>query len=154
MSFTWNPGLWRTGQSFLPLPQPIFQVVVEDSWNRQDHEVPYLAGGVSYAPSMKPVKITIVGNIAVSNGTQKITEQEMYETWTAVRDYLAGVPDGTGMEFFLIYDSSGGGTYRKFKKVFPESFEVDSGDTERTNWPYKLVLKANDVTIYSTAGGS
>lgn len=152
-------GFGTTGRLFLPLP--IAQMTVADEWDFQAHSVPAKAGKSIYGSAIKSNQITISGILRKQDGSPidltsgEQDELKMFDIWSSLRTNLAKINRSNPAEFFFFYDTSGAGTYRKFKKIYAASLTVEMGDDARTTFPYTLALEiTEDTTIYTTAPGS
>lgn len=154
MAFIWEPRLYN-GSTALVLPQPMIDVQIRDKFHQDRHTVPFKAGGVTYGPALESTEISLSCGISRQGDTEKVSEQEMFTTFSDIRDYLNTAAEAeNGLEFFLYYDSSGSGTYRKFKSVFCDSMSLGMGDEDRTLFGFEISLYADDPVIYTTAPGA
>lgn len=116
--------------------------------------MPRVAGATSYGLAQDVVAISLAGELGKNASGVTDSEQEMWTEIETIRTKLASADDAEKLEFFVYHDTSGGGTYRKFKSVRPVSLQPVVGDSSRIIFGYQLVLVAEDVAIYTTAPGS
>lgn len=154
MAYEFSPRIYNANTTTLTsLPKPILSCRLPTVWSFDTHKVPLKDGGVTYGHSKNPHEIQITGSFGKVDASYKISEEDMWTTYTTLMTQLDLNPSSTKHEFFLYYDL-GTTTYVKFKSVYPIQFDVDFGDDEHIIWPYTLVLGVDDNTIYTTAPGA
>ncbi len=173
------PALWRTTASgtYTPpsgitrtstvnsgylffLPRPVMSLPVELNWK-----------GVLEGPKVKHggnrVRGNYLGSTMVpitgrfqqyrvgSTDTTLVEESDVWKLWYDLYEFLRPTDTTTQFELFWWYDSSGGGTYRKWKNVEKASFTKDGGDNSYNPpvFGYTLQFHIVDPVIYTGSPG-
>jgi hypothetical protein len=157
----WKPAYYNDAASapkLRYLPRPIVTLDLPFECSVDEHKIPLATGTKSFGWSVNGLKITVVGEFGIVGNP---TDGESYpiseaDQWDAVSTYATHLFTGSHTnkgEFFLFYDSSGGGTYRKFKNVRPLTFVPQLGDDKRVVYGYTATFLVETPTIYTTAPG-
>lgn len=152
MAFVWKPSVYKSSTLTL-LPRPVDKLDMSCRWLMDEQKVPLLDGVETYGHSEDGLVFSIQGVIAIDSGTPTITEESMWGVLANLKTVL-DVSNGTGKYEFFIYHDTGSATYRKFKECVTLQFDVSIGDQDRTEWPYSIVIRAEDPVIHTTAPGA
>lgn len=149
---TFKPCLWKDGEDdVIFLPQPILSGGPQWRWKSHRSEVTGINGSYIDMPSRQGLSIPFSGMMDQEFSTMVEDEAEMWDYFDRLNTYM-DVTGGDRLELFLYYDVDTE-TYRKFKNVVPESFQVDMGDQPGKLWGWTGTWFAGDTTIYDTAPG-
>ncbi len=170
------PALWRTGSYTPPsgitrtttpnsghlfvLPRPIMSLPTEHTWKgtletpKVKHGGNAVRGnylGSSIVPITGRMNIYRVG----STDTNTTSEGDMFLLWYDLLEFLQPTDTTTKFELFWWYDTSGSGTYRKWKNVEKASFVMDGGDNNFNppSFGYTLQFHIVNPVIYTGSPG-
>lgn len=143
--FVFSPML-VFGPQTVPLPRPITQVRVQDSWDAARFKVPHQDGSLWAGRSQDGVDISIRGQFARTGDQLTLSESDMLDAIEAVRASLRlGDPSETyGLALFV--DSDDPQMKRGFRACSTVKFEYDLSD--RALYGYTLMVHASDPQMY------
>jgi len=150
----WKPALY-INPDLRRLPRPVTSLVVVDKWKFNESKVP-LKDGVSISGhAFDGVRIRVSGSVGIDPaGTTVATEILMFDAYKDFRGYMDLDSTDTPYEFFIYHDTGGGGTYRKFKNVWPVNLSMDLGDDNNALFKWSAEWITEDPVIYTTAPGA
>lgn len=150
----WKPALY-IDPNLRRLLRPVTSLTVIDKWKFNESKVP-LKDGVSISGhAFDGVRIRVSGSIGINSaGAIVATEIGMFDAYNTFRGYMDLSSNDSPYEFFIYHDTGGGGTYRKFKNVWPVSMSMDLGDDNEPLFKWSAEWITEDSTIYTTAPGA
>ena len=149
----WKPAIYKGG-TLTELPRPVLSLEIQDSWDFRTSKVPLDDGETLDGHTFNGPVISVSFQMAKQAGVQKLTEVEMFDLYKSFRDTVNVDTDADKYEFFIYHDTTGSGTYRKFKKCAPIEYSCSFGDDVNALFVASLTVKAEDPVIYTTAPGS
>ena len=150
----WKPAIY-VDATLRRLPRPVGSLSIIDGWRFNESEVPLKDGATISGHSYKAPRIRVSGQMAIDDtGSTKLTEIGMFDAWSTFRGYMNLDSTEAGYEFFVYHDTGGGGTYRKFKDVWPVSMNMDLGDDNNAVFTWSAEWVIEDHVIYTTAPGA
>lgn len=151
---TWKPAVYKEG-TFLPLLRPVVSLAIKDSWDMRDAKVPLADRSHVNGVSKNGVTITVSGGAVIDGETNAnfCTEAESLAAYLEMRSVLDVSDDSQRFEFFIYHDEDSA-YCRKFKSCVCKELSVDLGDEARLDFPYSLVVFAEDPVMHTTAPGA
>lgn len=154
---TFKPQIYAPGYSgtkLVSLPLPVIQCDIVWPFKSKVHNVPKGSGAYTYGVTLDAVTIQISGAVSSSDASAAdlYTESDMWDALEDLRARLITASETNPLEFLFYYDTATP-TYRKFKNVFPDTFQTSMGEGEANQFRYSLSLRSNTPTIYTTAPG-
>ena len=147
-NFVFAPSL-VFGSRLVPLPRPIMQIRIQDTWDAARFKVPHRDGSLWAGRSRDGVEISIRGQLGRDADGVLLSERAMFESIEAVRDELhLNHPDQQyGLALFV--DSNRTESVRGFRACSTVKLEVDL--SERAIYGYTLLIHASDPTLITGA---
>ena len=148
LNFVFAPAL-VFGTRLVPLPRPITQIRIQDTWDAARFKVPHRDGSLWAGRSRDGVEISIRGQLGRDADGVLLSERAMFEAIESVRHELhLSDPDAEyGLALFV--DATGGDVVRGFRGCSTVKLETDLSD--RAIYGYTLLIHASDPTLITGA---
>ena len=145
MGFLFRPVVEK-GSLVYPLPGPVTRFRVQDAWDYSQFKVPLLDGDTLTGHSRNGVDISIEGQFGSQNGTIRLSEEEMFAEYEAMRAALDVTSDDEEYLFYLSHNLVAN-EFRKYQKCTTVRFDADLSNKHL--YTYSVVIHAADPVLYS-----